>query len=199
MTPPPNPARRNEQSRKAILKAAYEQASEVGYRKLTIEAIAARAGVGKQTIYRWWPSKGAVVLEALNDYIGSAADFPDTGDVITDLRNQTTAVVALMNSPFGDVLAGLIGEGQSDPELAKGWLETIFYPRIRACPHRLAKAQQQGQLDPHADLDIAVEILYGPLYYRMLIRTAPLSPDHVSTVVTTAFAGLAAHPTDPTS
>src|SRR5215207_6871886 len=95
---PPNPARRNQRSRQAILSATADLLGEVGYTKLTVEAIAARAGVGKQTIYRWWPGKGAVILDALVETAGDAA-LPDTGDLRADLTLVLRAIVAELADP----------------------------------------------------------------------------------------------------
>src|SRR5687768_159377 len=98
-------ARPGPRSRDAILQAAFELCGEVGYARLTIEAVAKRAGVGKQTIYRWWGSKGALVLDALNDRTGDRTgiapprDFPNTGDVVEDLSRQMKGMAELIVSP----------------------------------------------------------------------------------------------------
>ncbi|MFE4458773.1 TetR/AcrR family transcriptional regulator, partial [Nocardia tengchongensis] len=110
MPQPPNPELRNAKSHQAILDATFDLAVRNGYGKLTIEAIAAQAGVGKQTIYRWWPSKGAIALEAINDHVGSATDFPDTGDIAADLTTQITALSRMLASDAGCVYRGVIAE-----------------------------------------------------------------------------------------
>jgi AcrR family transcriptional regulator len=187
----PDPARRNERSRQAILRAAYDLCSEGGYERTSVEAIAARAGVGKQTIYRWWPSKGTVVMEALNDVVGAVSDFPDSGDVVADLRKQMTAVSKLLSSPeFGPVYTGVIGAAQSDPAVAEALARDIVDPRVEACRARLARAQEQGEIGPDVDLYVAVELLYGPIYHRLLLHTRPLAPDQVESVLELAFSGL---------
>src|SRR6185312_1951178 len=94
----PDPARRNERSRRAVLDAALELLSETGYAALTVEAIAARAGVGKQTIYRWWPGRGAVILDALAE-AGPPPPLPDTGDLRADLLLVVRATVAELADP----------------------------------------------------------------------------------------------------
>src|SRR3954464_5473965 len=122
----PDPTRRSERARRAILSAAFELCRERGYDRMSVEAIADRAGVGKQTIYRWWPSKGAVILDALNDYVGDVSDFPDSGDVRADLRQQMSGVSALLGSEeFGPVYRAVIASAQSDPELARALSEGI--------------------------------------------------------------------------
>lgn len=191
MTREPDSTRRSLRARSAILQAALALCREVGFAKLTIEAIAERAGVGKQTIYRWWPSKGAVVLEALNEYAGEVADFPDTGDVIADLRQPMTGVAGLFSSPdFVPVYTGVIAAAQSDPDLAQTLLDTTVMPRIASCRRRLERAQQQGEIRADADLNTIVELLYGGLYHRLLLRTRPPSPEQVATILDLVFDGL---------
>jgi AcrR family transcriptional regulator len=187
----PDPTRRNQRSRQAILRAAFELCAERSFEKTSVEAIAARAGVGKQTIYRWWPSKGVVVMEALNDVVGAASDFPDSGDVIADLRQQMTAVATLLSAPdFGPVYTGVIGAAQSDPAVADALVREIIKPRVDACRKRLERAREDGQVRPDADLDTAVELLYGPLYHRLLLHTRPPSSEQVTAVLELAFSGL---------
>jgi AcrR family transcriptional regulator len=189
----PDPSRRNERARQAILRSAFDLCLERGYERTTVEAIAERAGVGKQTIYRWWPSKGAVIMDALNDVVGAASDFPDTGDVVADLREQMTSVSALLASPdFGPVYRGVIGAAQSDPELAKTLAGEIIQPRVAACTRRLERAREHGEIRPDADVGVIVELLYGPIYHRLLLHTRPLDGEQVTTVLELAFAGLRA-------
>src|SRR5947208_4645148 len=116
--PLPNPERRSERARTAILDAAFALCGEQGYAATTMEGIAKLAGVGKQTIYRWWPSKAAVLQEALNEEVGTITDFPDTGDVVADLRTQMTGVAKLFASEeFSAYPRGLIAAAQTDPQI----------------------------------------------------------------------------------
>jgi AcrR family transcriptional regulator len=188
--PAPNPERRSERARHAILSTAVELCLEQGFAKLTMEGIARQAGVGKQTIYRWWPSKAAVLQEALNERIGGQIDFPDTGDIRADLRKQMSGVATLFRNEAFAPYVGLIAAAQSDPELAKSLVASLVEPRVRACRKRLEKAQEQGEVRRGIDLDVAVEILYGPLYYRLLLHTRPPSVDQVQTVLDLTFHGL---------
>src|SRR5215204_2853352 len=118
---PPNPARRNQRSRRAILRATADLLGEVGYTKLAVEAIAARAGVGKQTIYRWWPDKGAVVLDAYVALVQADQEltFPDTGDLEADLRLVLRSTVDSLADPaFEGRYRALLTAIQDDPRLA---------------------------------------------------------------------------------
>ncbi|MEV5504771.1 TetR/AcrR family transcriptional regulator [Nonomuraea fuscirosea] len=188
MVKQPNPARRSERSRQAILDAARELVSEVGYAKLTIEAIAARAGVGKQTIYRWWPSRGAVVLDAFLALSEAGPErsmaLPDTGDVAADLKTVMRATVAEFADPaFEGPIRALNAEIINDPALAAQYREKLAGPVDEAKKDRLRSAQRAGQLAADADLDLALELLYAPLYQRWLLRTGPLTPQYADALV----------------
>jgi AcrR family transcriptional regulator len=184
----PNPARRSERSRQAILDAARDLISEVGYAKVSIEAIAARAGVGKQTIYRWWPSKGAVIFDsflALSQDAGQdGMALPDTGDLRADLRLVMRATVAEFADPgFEAPIRALNAEIIADPELATQYRERLAGPVDETKKARLRSAQQAGQLAADADLDLVLEVLYAPLYQRWLHRSGPLTPEYADALV----------------
>jgi AcrR family transcriptional regulator len=198
------PRRRRASSRQAILTAAFELVGEVGYQRLTIEGIASRAGVGKQTIYRWWPSKGAVLLEAIFVRgFGDAEDpapLPDTGDLEADLRTVLRATALELASPEVDrPLRALTVAMIEDDSLAEQH-RTLVEERTREAKRaRLRAAQDAGQLPPGLDLDVAVDALFAPLAQRWLTRSGPLDEDYADTLLATALDGLrgAAHRTDP--
>ncbi|GIH77842.1 TetR/AcrR family transcriptional regulator [Planobispora longispora] len=192
--PSSNPARRSEASRRAILTAAFELVGEVGYAKLSIEGIAARAGVGKQTIYRWWPSKGTVLLDAFLMLSGGQdgeAALPDTGDLEADLKTVLRATVAELNDPrYDEPMRALATEIAHDPELAAAYSERLDGPMRELKKERLRAAQRAGQLALDLDLDVAVEMVWGPLLNRWLQRGGPLTPGYADSVVETALNGL---------
>lgn len=184
---------RSERAREAVLAAAGELVLEVGYAQLSVEGIAARAGVGKQTIYRWWPSKGAVVFDALlamsEGEHGLA--LPDSGDVARDLRAVVRAIVAeLKDARLGAVFRAVTAEVQDDSALAAELIRRLLGPQLRATRERLESAQRAGQVAADADLDVGVELLFGPVFHRWLLRTAPLSAAHADRVVALALAAL---------
>lgn len=182
---PPNPARRNERSRQAILSTTADLLGRVGYTKLTVEAIAARAGVGKQTIYRWWPDKGALILEAYLALVGAEEDLtlPDSGDLEADLRLVLGSLVDSLADPvFERRYRALLTAIQDDPKLAAALLDRLLKPWMEATRQRLRAAQRAGQICD-VDLDVAAEMLYGPVYYRWLLRTGPISREYVDAVV----------------
>ncbi|GAA3677094.1 TetR/AcrR family transcriptional regulator [Nonomuraea antimicrobica] len=184
----PNPARRSEQSRQAIFKATRELISEVGYANVSIEAIAARAGAGKQTIYRWWRSKAAVVFDsflALSE-AGRQEEMmlPDTGDIEADLKLVMRATVTEFADPdFEAPIRALNAEIINDPDLAAQYREKLAGPVEEAKKARLCSAQRAGQIAADADLDLVLELLYAPLYQRWLHRSGPLTPEYADALV----------------
>lgn len=197
----PQAARRSEASRRAILTAAFDLVGEVGYAKLTIEAIAARAGVGKQTIYRWWPSKGAVLFDALlalaENPDDATAGLPDTGDLAADLTLVLRATVDELTDPRYDVpMRALTAEIMHDPALAAAYEERLERPIRELKRRRLRSAQEAGQIAADVDLDVAVDLVWGPLLNRWLLRGGPLTHGYADRVVASALAGLAPRPGD---
>jgi len=192
-TSAPLASRRSERSRLAILDAALALCAEQGYANLSVEAVAARAGVGKQTIYRWWPSKGAVLLDALVRESAPHAPIPDTGDVVADLGTIVLSVIELFTHPdFGPHLAALIGDAQRDPALAPALLEHFIRPRRAPIAERLQRAQRLGQLPASLDVDAVLEVIFGALYHRLLLRNGPLDPAYASFVVNIVLSGCSA-------
>lgn len=187
----PDPARRNERSRRAILAAAIALIGELGYERVSVEAIAKRAGVGKQTIYRWWPSKGAVMLEALDESLGPVVDFPDSGDIVEDLRAQMHGVTQLFGeTEVGRLYQGLIAAAQCDPALSRAHIDQVIEPASVAGRERLARAQERGEMRADADIQALIDMLYGAIYYRLLLHTRPLEPEQIDAALDIAFEGL---------
>ncbi|MEU3505254.1 TetR/AcrR family transcriptional regulator [Streptomyces hundungensis] len=176
----------------AIMRTTLELGQEIGYAKLSIEAIAARAGAGKHTIYRRWPSKGALLLDSLLSLHESSLDYPDTGDLVADLRTQIHAAVDLLGKPpFGPLYRALVGEAQSNPLVAAALNERFITPQAALTVARLTTARDQGQLSPAFDLTLAMAILSGPLYFQLLITQEPLTHDYVDRVLNALFSGMA--------
>jgi len=173
----PNPQRRSARSQAAILKAAYELCQQQGYARLTIEGIAARAGVGKQTIYRWWSSKGAVLLDVFVEQIVARLDAAGTGSPLDDLRRRVhvTAEV-LADTTIGPHIAGLVGDTQGDPVLARELHERLVAPARAQHRELICAAQAQGELRADIDPDLVADTLFAPLWFRLLVTKAELSP-----------------------
>ncbi|MGN5235595.1 TetR/AcrR family transcriptional regulator [Rhodococcus sp. SJ-3] len=192
----PNRSRRNAASHTAILDAAVELVAEVGYARLSIEAIAARAGVGKQTIYRWWSSKGSVLLDAFlrKHTVEGHEDspgLPDTGDLTADLRTVMRATIEELHDPtFEKPLRALTVAVLTDDALAKEYLKRFEAPTRELKKQRLRSAQEAGQLPDDLDLDAALDAIFSPLTQRWLFRTGPLTPDYADRTVEIALDGM---------
>ncbi|MET8288599.1 TetR/AcrR family transcriptional regulator [Streptomyces sp. NPDC005132] len=196
----PDSSRRNEKSRRAIFDAALALVGEVGYPRTTIEGVAARAGVGKQTIYRWWPSKAAVLLDAFMDLAERAAreagqesyEIPDTGDLAADLKQVLRATVdELLNPAFEIPSRALAAEGLVNEALGAEFVSKLLEPQLQLYVKRLRSAQDEGDLRPDLDPRIALELFVSPLAQRWLQRTGPISYAYTDTLVDYALYGLA--------
>lgn len=185
-------ATRADDRTRAIMQATIDLTREIGYAKLSIEAVAARAGVGKHTVYRRWPSKSMLFHDSLLQLRPPAPDFPDTDDVEADLRRRMHATADLMGTdPWGPLFRALAGEIQHDPAVAASLNERFLRPQTERTLLRLEKARDQGQIDPDFDLELAQEILAGPLYYRFLISQEPVTHEVADRLLKALFAGMA--------
>ncbi|MEV7640443.1 TetR/AcrR family transcriptional regulator [Streptomyces rubiginosohelvolus] len=210
-TKAPDSSRRSDRSRRAILDAALALVTEVGYRRTTIEGIAARAGVGKQTIYRWWPSKAAVLMDAFLDLAGrstegaesggeaqsdeAAQGIPDTGDLVADLKLVLRATVDELNDPVLEApTRALTAEGIVDAKLGAAFVHKLLDPQLALYVTRLRAAQEAGDVRADVDPRIALELLIGPLMHRWLLRTLPLTHAYADEIVEYAVGGLAPRP-----
>ncbi|MDR7279397.1 TetR/AcrR family transcriptional regulator [Catenuloplanes atrovinosus] len=182
---------RSEQARLSVLEAADDLLVERGYAQLTIEGIAARAGVAKQTIYRWWQSKTDVLMEAFTVDAREALRPPDTGELVTDLRLHLRGLaIFLTEHDAGAVFRALHGEAQHDAALAAR-LRTEHLSRQRELDRApLERAVARGDLPPGTDLDLLVDTLVGPLYYRVLVTGDPVGADFTDRLVDEALRGL---------
>jgi AcrR family transcriptional regulator len=166
--------RRNDAAQAAILDATFRLLSAPGTEPLTIDAIAAEAGVGRQTIYRWWPSKGAVVADALARHAQAVVPGRDTGSFTGDLAAFfTDSFAGLESEVLADRLRQIVAEAQHDEHVARV-LADFTAVRRAALRALLERGRTAGELAADADLDMLVDMAYGVLYYRLLVRHAPL-------------------------
>ncbi|MFE7898482.1 TetR/AcrR family transcriptional regulator [Streptomyces sp. NPDC057424] len=198
--PAPDSTRRSEKSRRAIYDAALALVVEAGYPKTTIEGIAARAGVGKQTIYRWWSSKADVLMEAFLDLAEQSVReagpvpyaFPDTGDLAADVKGVLRVTVDQMRDPrFEAPSRALAAEGVVDEQLGRELVAKLMQPSIDLYVDRLRAAQEAGQVRPGIDPRIALELFISPLAQRWLQHTGPITYEYTDTLVDYALHGLA--------
>ncbi len=184
---------RSEQSRHAILRSTLKLLQQNGFAKLTIEAIAAHANVGKATVYRWWASKGALAVDAFAASTEHQLHFPDTGSVYQDLSLQMNQFLGLLQSRRGPIVAALLGAGQSDPDLLEAFRERFLRPRRQEAYKTLRRGIERGELPRKLDLDLVLDILYGAMYMRYLIRHDELSENYIKEVCHMVLGGAAAN------
>ena len=181
--------RRSESSRQAILAAALELTAEVGYAGLTVDGIAARAGTGKQTIYRWWPSKDDVLLEALAVKADLQVPVPDAGSYRADLHAFLTASFALgRQRQVADVLRALMARAQIDEGFGQRFRAGFLQRRRDALAVILERAQARGELPAHLTPGTIADIVFGVIWYRFLATGQQLD-DQLAAELTTALAG----------
>jgi AcrR family transcriptional regulator len=174
----------------AIRCAALELLEEVGFTALTIEGIAARAGVGKTTLYRWWPNKACLVMDAFLSAYGGCGAFPDTGCVRGDLQRQLRLAVQLLTGPKGRAIAALLGGLRTAPELAESFRARWLQPRREEARRALERGVERGQVRRDADFDAAIDTLFGPLYFRLLTGHAPLNRAFADALTETVVSGI---------
>jgi AcrR family transcriptional regulator len=180
---------RSEQARRAIFRSTLKLLQRYSFSGLTIEAIAADADVGKATVYRWWPSKGALVVDAFASSAESELHFPNTGSVYRDMSLQMAQFLGVLRSPRGRIVAALLAGGQSDSELLSAFRERFLRPRREEAYKTLRRAIERGELPQNLDLDIVLDTLYGAIYMRFLIRHDELSVDYIHEVCRLVLGG----------
>lgn len=165
---------RSEGCRQKVLAAADVLLARDGLARMSVDAVAQSAGVSKATIYRWWPNKSAIVMEALlasteADVYVPVSPFPEE-----DLIARVRRTVAVFRGPRGRTIASLIGQAQSDPEIAEAYRQQLLGPRRVAMRAAIQRAVDAGLYRPNIDFDLAIDMVYGPLYQRLLLAHAPL-------------------------
>ncbi|WP_188192558.1 TetR/AcrR family transcriptional regulator [Nonomuraea sp. SYSU D8015] len=158
---------RSEVARRAILRAALDLCARDGYQNVTMKGIAQAAGSGRQTVYRWWQTKAQVLLEALTDIMAEEVPPTPDGDLVAFLRQTFD----LANGVAGQVVVGLMADAQSDPGLAAELRSKIIGPRRRA----LRAVLERGALPADVDLELAVDLVFGAMWYRLLNRHAEVN------------------------
>jgi AcrR family transcriptional regulator len=165
---------RSEAAHEAILSSALRLVTKHGFRAVTVNEIAEDAGVGKMTIYRHWPNKAAVIMDSLLALIGSETAFPKAGTALESIRLQLNLQVSFFRGQRGNLIRSLIGEAQSDADLAVAYRERWLNPRREQVRETILLAIAEGSIREDIDLDTAIDSLYAPFYYRLLLGSGPL-------------------------
>ena len=164
---------RDEVARTRILEAALELVEDLGFANTTTEAIAERAGASKATIYRWWPNKAAVLMEALREAVAQES-FPNAGDLREDIRLQLRNFIKLLTGRHGRVFKAFVAASQNDPDVAETFRAVWVKPR-RANAKAVLERYRGRELRDDLDLEPVLDALYGPIYLRLLVGHRPLT------------------------
>ena len=181
---------RPEQIEAVIISTAFEDLLEHGFRAVTVESISAKTGIAKTSIYRRWPNKAAMVMEAFLFRIGPGIAFPKRSSYVESIRLQMLALAKAFRGPFGSMIKALLGEAQFDAELAEAFRTRWITPRREAAKEVIQSAIRNKELRPDVNLDQALDALYGWLYYRLMIGSGPLSDACVREIFSAVLDGL---------
>ena len=166
--PPGRP--RCDATRKAVLAAAYDLLAEGGLSRFTVEGVAARSGVARSTIYRWWPSKGALAMEGFLEATAADLALPASESVIADLQASLRLFARLVRGKAGRIIRCIIAEGQGDPETIDAFLTGFVIPRRAELRAVVERGIECGELRADLDVEMALYSLFAPLYQRMLLN-----------------------------
>src|SRR5690242_17130766 len=182
---------RSQEADLAILTATVGLLAERGLAAMSIEEVAARAGVGKTTIYRRWPSKGLLALDAFVASFREEQAQPDTGTLRGDMLAALHAWVrAVTQTPMGSMLTGLIAEAQHDPELRGAWRDRVLEPLREQNRTMLDRAIARGEIDPSVDREVVLDLFFGAAEHRLLLGHLPMTDDFIAEVVDVILTGV---------
>ncbi|MGY1653194.1 TetR/AcrR family transcriptional regulator [Geodermatophilus sp. SYSU D01119] len=177
----------------AIAAAVLDEMAEVGYGRLSMDAVARRAGVGKSALYRRWPSKQDMVLTVLGDFSVALAEVHDTGSLHGDVVAALEAMRGWLTHPqFSRFFPDLIAEAGRNPALAEAVAATIGEPRRRVLGGVLRRAVERGELPADLDVELALDVIGAPLYWRLVVRHTDIDPGYVDRLTTVLLRGLGA-------
>lgn len=188
---------RSETAHAAILDATAKLLMNEPLDDITMDAIATRAGVSKATIYKWWPTKLAVALEAFGARMAQTVTIPDTGNARTDFTQELAAIMTYYQSPEGRAFATLLAQSQSSPGARDNFRAQFLDERRSVVQKIWQRGVERGELRADIDPDTAMDLIYGPAIFRLLTGHAPLDADSASAITTAAFEGLLNHDRNP--
>ena len=162
-------------SHTVIMDAVYNLLQKKSVRDLTMEAVAERARVGKPTLYKWWPTKGTLVLAMLCERMAPDLAMPTVLTAEKSLRFRVRRLIDAYNGPFGKIVAGLIAEGQSEPAILQAFFDRVVRPRRTATIVDLQRGMDAGELRSDTEPELLNDAIFGAIYYRLLLCSGPLS------------------------
>jgi AcrR family transcriptional regulator len=181
---------RDEEVRKRLLKAASDLLEEVGFASVTVDLIAERAGASKATVYRWWPNKASILIEAFRDAVSPNFPFSDTGSLARDINNQLCRFAEFLQTGRGRLLAAFVTGAQRDREVAAALRDYWIAPLRKRGTAVLDGYRRRGELPADIDLDLVQDMMYAPLYYNLLTGYSPISSEYADMLTETLLSGL---------
>lgn len=175
----------------AVLQATWELLKDTQVCDLTIEAISMRSGVSRPTIYRWWQSKNAIVVDAVFDQVRGKVRYNEAGSAAMALTRQLEKVISLLRGRPGRIVAELLAEGQGDPETLASLNRRFLETRREDALALVERGRATGEFASSVDAKLAIDLIYGPLYYRLMAQHEPLSKSLARELVQLAMQGLA--------
>ncbi|HEX9199140.1 MAG TPA: TetR/AcrR family transcriptional regulator [Acidobacteriaceae bacterium] len=188
--PKPRGRHRSVEAEAAILKATLYLLERQPLRKVTADAIARRAGVSKATIYKWWPNKSLVALDAYLAGMTELVAMPDTGSAEQDFTEQLKSVMAFYTSPLGRLFSQFLAEGQSDPEFLALFRERFLFARRDTARVMWQRGVDRGEIREEIDSEIVLDLIYGPMIFRLLAGHGSVGDRDSEAIVKTVFGGL---------
>jgi len=180
----------------AIRNAVMNELAEVGYGRLSIEAVARRAGVGKTAIYRRWSNKLEMVLEIVSEVAGRAVPLPDTGSFAGDLTLLMMIVSrALQHRIASQIIPDLMAEAARNPQIAETLQKALHTHQTAVGDKLVGQAVARGELPAGADPELAVDLILGPLYWRLAVARTPISDDYLEKLIAAVTTALRTTPT----
>ena len=181
---------RCEETKNTILLTAYRLFMENGFKAVTVDGIAEKAGVSKATIYKWWPNKAAVVLDAFLEATEALLPVPDTGYVREDLFQHIHNLATFFLSREGKGITELIAEGQFDPYIAEEYKKRYFIPRRLITKSILERGIERNQIHPNTDLALLTDLLFAPIFYRLMITRDTIDRAYINAILEQSLKGI---------
>lgn len=179
---------RSEESHKAVLRASYDLLQEEGFARFTFERVAARAGVSRSTIYRWWPSRGALAMEAALDALSAELQFTPSPSPIENFRTRLGLVAMALKGRPGKFIAAMLAEGQQDPSAVEIFTTGYIEPARANMRRLLRQAVDEQYLRSDFDIEMAIDIAFGTLYHQLMLHRT-LEPDWIERLSNFILAG----------
>lgn len=175
-----------------MLSAASDLLQETGFRSVTVDAIAERAGASKATVYRWWPDKASLLIEAFREAVSPEFPFADTGSLAGDIKTQLRRFSRFLQGKRGRLLAAFVVGAQEDREMANALRDYWIRPLRQRGTSVLERYKRNGQLPSTLDLDLIQDMMYAPLYYNLLTGYTPISEAYAEKLTKALLDGLQA-------